>query len=249
MKHGYQMPNTGGATISTRLTVKLMEELHTGAFKGAERLPAEVDLAKRYGVSRSVIRDVLSNLEREGYVERGRGVGTVVNREVVKLASRLDFKFEYNSLIKGAGATPGCDMVKVYELRADEEIAEKLEVDVGSELLVVEKRMLASGRPVIYSIDHLPKAIFKGDEWKTLDWYAPVFDILEQRCGIDVESSITRAKAVCGPKEIHAKLQLAEDEAMLMLDEVGYYKMSRPILHTYGYYSSFFEFSMLRKKF
>ena len=113
MKNDYQLPNMGGVTIANRLTVKLMDELRSGEFAGVVRLPSEMELAEKYGVSRSVIRDVMSNLEREGYVERGRGVGTVVNRDIVKLNNRLDLKFEYNDLILGAGAQPGCDSVKV----------------------------------------------------------------------------------------------------------------------------------------
>ena len=245
----YRLPNMGGFTIANRLTAKLMVELREGDFATVQRLPSEVELAERYGVSRSVIRDVLANLEREGYVERGRGVGTMVNRQIVALHSRLDLKFEYNDLVRAAGATPGTDQVILYEKQADDDIAEKLEVDVGSSLLVCEKRVLASGVPVIYSIDHLPKALFSRKKWREYDWSSPVFELLETHCGIAVDTNITRLTAVCGPATLREKLAMKADEAMIFLEEVGYYKLSKPILHSYGYFTNFFEFTMLRKKF
>ena len=47
----------GGAVISDRIVASLLEELRTGRYARADRLPAEVDLAAELGVSRTVIRD------------------------------------------------------------------------------------------------------------------------------------------------------------------------------------------------
>ncbi len=93
----YQLPNRGGHTIARRLSVKLLEELRGGVFQHAVRLPSEVELAERYGVSRSVIRDALADLEGEGFVERGRGVGTVVNRQIVGLKNPISMGLDANA--------------------------------------------------------------------------------------------------------------------------------------------------------
>ena len=245
----YRLPNMGGPTISTRLAKRLIYELGEGVFANAKRLPSEVEMAERFGVSRSVIRDVLAELEREGYVERGRGVGTIINREIVRLNNRLDLKFEYFDLIRAAGAQPSADHVKLYQLAADEGMAEKLSLDVGAPLIVCEKRILAGGVPVIYSVDHLPEMMFAYTDWRKLDWSVPVFDLLEEQSGIAVNTNITRIKAVQGPAPVRQMLQVCEDEALIMLDEIGYYKLSRPIIHSYGFYTNYFKFMMLRKKF
>ena len=245
----YLLPNMGGSTMAKRLTVRLLEELRSGEFKDVKRLPSEVELAERFGVSRSVIRDVLADLEGEGYVERGRGVGTVVNRQIVELKSRLDMKFEYNDLIRAAGCTPSTDGVQLYQKPADEFLADKLDVDEGEPLIVCEKRVNASGMPVIYSIDHLPLALFERLDWRALDWGAPVFDILLERCGIEVDSFISRVSAVPVPEGVSKKLALQPSDAVMMLDEVGYYKLNRPILHSLGFYTNYFDFALLRRNF
>ena len=64
----------GGAVISDRVVAALLQELRTGRYADADRLPAEVDLAAQLGVSRTVIRDALSEMERAGYIERVRGI-------------------------------------------------------------------------------------------------------------------------------------------------------------------------------
>lgn len=245
----YDMPHMGGNTISAKLSARLIQELRVGEFSTAERLPSEVELAEHYGVSRSVIRDVLSNLEGEGFVERGRGIGTIVHRNILNLNNRLDLKYEYNQLILAAGAQPGTDSVRLYEKTADEHLAQRLEIDAGEAILVCEKRLLANGVPVIFSVDHMPKRLFARINYKALAWDTPIFDILEEQFGIVVDTDIANLNAVLGPQDIREKLQVKQDEAVISIDEIGFYKLSRPILQTYGYYTNFFNFTMLRKKF
>ena len=113
----------GGAVISDRVVASLLDELRTGRYAHADRLPAEVDLAAELGVSRTVIRDALSEMERAGYVERVRGIGTVVNRSVLGLRSRLDQKLEYYPLIRSFGSYPHADGIQVFPIRAGDELA------------------------------------------------------------------------------------------------------------------------------
>ncbi len=247
MGRDYRLPNMGGNTISTRLTVRLIEELRSGKYSECRRLPSEMELAEKYGVSRTVIRDVLGHLEREGYVERGRGVGTIVNQEVLKLKSRLDLKREYSELIFEMGCVPSVDLMRLSIQPASAKVASKLQVDEGTELIVSEKRMLASGRPIIFSTDYLPIDIFEGSQWKALDWGSSVFELLRTKCGIVVDTNITEISAVCGSDEVRKKLNTQQDEALMLLKEIGYCKLSSPILYSVGYYTNFLGFTMLRK--
>ena len=116
----------GGAVISDRIVSALLEELRTGRYADADRLPAEVDLAAQLSVSRTVIRDALSEMERAGYIERVRGIGTVVNRTVLNLRSRLDQKLEYYPLIRSFGSYPHADGIQIYPIRAGAELARDL---------------------------------------------------------------------------------------------------------------------------
>ena len=124
----------GGAVISDRVVAALLEELRTGRYADADRLPAEVDLAAELGVSRTVIRDALSEMERAGYIERVRGIGTVVNRTVLNLRSRLDQKLEYYPLIRSFGSYPHADGIQIYPTRAGEELARDLGIEAGDEV-------------------------------------------------------------------------------------------------------------------
>ena len=237
----------GGAVISDRVVASLLEELTNGRYAQADRLPAEVDLATELGVSRTVIRDALSEMERAGYVERVRGIGTVVNRAVLGLRSRLDQKLEYYPLIRSFGSYPHADGIQVMLLRAGEEMAHALALEVGDEVICIKKRILADTTPVIYSIDYLPRSLFGNRDYTRIDLTGDIFEILEQECHQQISSNVAHLKASCGDEAIRAAMRLAPGEAMLLLDEVCYNRLCHPVMRSLSYYTNFFDFSILRK--
>ena len=127
----------GGTVISDKVVAQLLDELRGGRYAGADRLPAELDLAAEMGVSRTVIRDALSTMERSGYVERVRGIGTVVNRAVLALRSRLDQKLEYYPLIRSFGSYPHADGIQITPVRATEDLARSLGLAPGADLICI----------------------------------------------------------------------------------------------------------------
>ena len=222
----------GGAVISDRIVASLLEELRTGRYARADRLPAEVDLSAELGVSRTVIRDALSEMERAGYVERVRGIGTVV---------------EYYPLIRSFGSYPHADGIQVFPIRAGEELARDLEIEPGDDVICIKKRILADTTPVIYSIDYLPRALFGARDYTRIDLTGGVFDILERECHQQISSNVAHLKASCGDDAIRSAMRLAPGEAMLLLDEVCFNRLCRPVMRSLSYYTNFFDFSILRK--
>lgn len=237
----------GGAVISDRIVKSLLDELRTGRFAGCDHLPAEVELASLLGVSRTVIRDALSEMEREGYIERVRGIGTVVNRSVLGMRNRLDQKLEYYPLIRSLGGYPHADNIQVQLQAADEDLAGSLELRPGDDVLCIKKRVLADTTPVIYSIDYLPRALFGNRDYTRIDLTADIFSVLERECSQQPASNIAHIKPSCGDKAIRAAMRLAPGEAMLLLDEVCYNRLCRPIMRSFSYYTDFFDFAILRK--
>ena len=152
----------GGELRSQHTAARLLEELETGRYSGAAQLPSELELASDLGVSRTVVRDALSELERDGYLERVRGIGTLVNRDVVRLKNRMDQKLEFYKMIRAIGKEPRSDNVSVTREIASPALVEKLQLqtDVPQTLVFVRRRVLADDTPVLFSTDILPLALF-----------------------------------------------------------------------------------------
>ena len=66
---------------TSKLFKKLKEEVQSGKYARTRTFPSEVALSRRFGVSRSLITNVVRELEREGLVSRSQGRATLVTRK------------------------------------------------------------------------------------------------------------------------------------------------------------------------
>ena len=227
----------------------MLEELRRGRYADAAQLPSELELADVLGVSRTVVRDALSDLERDGYLERVRGIGTLVNRDVVRVENRMDQKLEFNRMIRSIGRVPHSDNLMVTRETAMPELAVKLGLDPEREhtLVFVRRRVLADETPVLYSTDILPLALFGGKRLDTIDFSRPIFEIVEQHCHVEVTETLTTLHAVQGVPGIRRQLGLRPEQALLQLDEICYSRTCKPVLCCQTCYTDFFDFAMVRK--
>jgi len=65
-------------SLAQRLVLELSQKIHSGEWSAGSKLPTEQALTEAHGVSRTTVREALSQLQAEGLVETRRGIGTFV---------------------------------------------------------------------------------------------------------------------------------------------------------------------------
>ena len=237
----------GGELRSQHTAARLLEELENGRYSGAAQLPSELELASDLGVSRTVVRDALSELERDGYLERVRGIGTLVNRDVVQLKNRMDQKLEFYKMIRAIGKEPRSDNLSVTREIASPALVEKLQLptDAPQTLVFVRRRVMADDTPVLFSTDILPLSLFDNKRLEGIDFSQPIFDIAARHCHTEVTETVAHLHAVSGPAGIRRQLALRPEQALLQLEEICYSRLCKPVLCCQTYYTDFFDFRNL----
>lgn len=76
--------------VSENIRSALLREMKEGSFANQKRLPRETVLSEQLGISRTQLRDELASLEREGFITRRHGVGTVINHHVFAVKNRME---------------------------------------------------------------------------------------------------------------------------------------------------------------
>src|ERR1700720_2680696 len=92
-----------GLPAYQRIQGSLRKRIEAGDLRTGDAVPSERDLAKIHQVSLMTARHALASLEREGVVERRRGIGTFV------AAPRIHFNklMSYTEQMASPGLTPG----------------------------------------------------------------------------------------------------------------------------------------------
>lgn len=83
-------PLAAHLTMPDRVTQALLELIRSGAYPAKSRLPSEAEMAQRFGVSRTVIREAVSRLKSEGLVESRQGAGVFVREIGMDTPFRID---------------------------------------------------------------------------------------------------------------------------------------------------------------
>ncbi len=77
-------------SLTDRVSDALMQLIRGNDIPPGCRLPSEMNLAARFGVSRTVIREAVSRLKSEGLVESRQGSGVFVREENMQAPFRID---------------------------------------------------------------------------------------------------------------------------------------------------------------
>lgn len=235
--------------LSEQITQKILLEIRSGIYSHDKRLPPEVEISDYLGVSRTVIRDCLAVLEREGFISRKHGVGTIINRHVINIKTRMDLEQEFLEMIESTGQRAEIIYTDIKETIAGKEIAEKLQIKEDDPIFRVVRMITADKKPAIYCVDHIAKKLLKETDYDTEELKKPIFHFLRKYCHVDVYMDLTEVRAVGANKTVADFFDIAEGYPLLYMDEVGYVFKGQPVLYSQEYYmDGILKHMMLRKK-
>ena len=226
----------------------LVTEMKTGRYANCNHLPPEKDLAEELGISRTQLRDVLASLEREGFITRRHGIGTVINHFVLAVQTRMDIETEFMDMIRESGHKPGVAFVETCDELADETVARLLHIKEGSPVLSITRLCTADDSPAIYCKDIIDKAQIKTGYTQN-DLTSPVFHFLQQFCAVSAYLDLTELKAVCADKHLAQVFRVPEGSPLLCMEEVDYSIDGRPVMCSIQYFANgTIHHTVMRKK-
>ena len=229
---------------------KLLEEMKSGEFAGCDRLPRESMLAEMLGISRTQLRDSLSSLEREGFISRRHGVGTVINHHVLEVRNRMDLETEFMDMVRNSGYSPAIGFISYETVACDNDIADRLAICSGSPVLEVCRTVTADGKPAIYCKDYIDCGKIRDDAYDKSALVMPIFHFLEEYCGLTAAMDLTEIRPAAADKELAAIFKVEVGTPLLFMDEVDYDIEGHPILCSYEYYvDGIIKHTVMRKKF
>jgi DNA-binding FadR family transcriptional regulator len=77
-------------TLTDQLVKQVSERISSGHYKRGDKLPTEQEFIAEFNVSRTVVREAISNLKAKGLVQSQQGVGAFVLKDVPLAAFRIE---------------------------------------------------------------------------------------------------------------------------------------------------------------
>jgi GntR family transcriptional regulator len=217
---------TTGVPLYLQIAESLLGQIESGQLKPGERLPPERALSEALGVNRITLRQALSKLETEGYLNRRQGSGTfVADPKIERQASRL---VSFTQAMKRRGYKPGARVITFEKQPASAAIARHLRIPVSSSVYFVRRLRLLNREPVLLEAFWMPVRRFPGLERFNIARRS-VYELMETAYGVKV----TRARQSLGPTvatDYEARLLKIAAGAPLMLEErLGFDGDGKPV--------------------
>jgi DNA-binding GntR family transcriptional regulator len=235
LRAGERLPprTTNGMPAYQRIQSVIRKRIEAGQLHPGDPVPSERDLAKIHHVSLMTARHALASLEREGIVERRRGIGTFV------AAPKIHFNklMSYTEQMSSRSLTAGSRVLFAKIMDTESEAAARLSLPPTSGILKIERLRHAAGEPFALETCYLNAAEFAG----LLD--APIgreslFGILERNYKVKLGYADEEVDATAADPRIAELLAIPRREPLLRIRQIIYSTKGKAIMYVLGFYRS-----------
>lgn len=191
----------------------IFSEIQEGNVEIGDTIPTEKAFCEHYKVSRSTVRQAISELVQEGYLERKTNKGTIVTNTSL-ISSRIRAFEPFYQQISADGKTPRTELIDLSIKNATSEVAKNLGIEYGDKIIYLFRRRYADNKPMVTIQNFLPfnicEFILDHDLKKE-----SLYEILTQ----NPDSKISKTKTI-----VSAEIATTEDIKLLQV------KVGNPML-------------------
>ena len=209
---------------------KLIKENH---FKEGDLFPKETDLSRRWGISRNTLRQGISNMVKDGLLERKKKMGTTVRKKKITtdLANWISFTHEMED--KGI---PFKDLEsRIAFTKSNKEVSNRLQISPGTSVICLERIRSTGRNPMVYfeSFFH-PRIGLTGKE----NFKRPLYEMLDETFHIVPVYSQEEIRAVAANQKIVNLLKIKKGAPVLERKRLVLDSGRRPVEFNICYYRS-----------
>ena len=216
----------------------------TSGMGPGDQLPGESELATRFSVARTTVREALKLLEQDGAIDVRHGVGRFVAPAVVQWPiTRLESVTE---MMNAMGTSVTNRVIKVGTDSASDEEAFGLRLAARAPVVRLERVRSVDGKPVIYSVDVMPGWVV-GEDFGAIDWSGSLSAILRAR-GQAMASAVAGLRAVALPRAVAKTLAEDPRAPWLLMIQTHFAADGRAVLFSHDYHrGDAFTFNVPRR--
>lgn len=209
----------------------IQDKLYKKIYSAGQMIESETELCNHLQVSRMTVRKALDELAAEGIIFKEKGRGTFVARKPKYAEFRCGIGFSEEAARRGM--VPSTKHATLELIKADEVIAQKLNIKLHDLVWKVTRIRCTDDIPVIYVCEYY---IYQQCEDLTIEIVEhSIYHHLEQK-GISFAFIDQKMEAVLCPDVIAQMLDISPGHPMILMSLISYMKNGVPFNCGYEYY-------------
>ncbi|MDO5018705.1 MAG: GntR family transcriptional regulator [Lagierella massiliensis] len=226
-----KLEKTDKIPLYSKLVDVLVGEMEL--MKPGDKLPSERRLCKLYGLSRTTVRQAISELELNGNIERIHGKGTFIAKKDRDKHNLSDY-YSFTEQMKASNKTPKTTVLEFHIERSNKFVSSKLKINEKEKVIRFIRLRQADNIPMMIETTFIPYEDFKEISKKLLD-EMPLYDIYEKKFNRKISKVEEIFQAGILGKEEAKALELMPNSPCLRIKRYSYDKTDRIIEYTLSY--------------
>jgi len=138
-----------------QLKTILLDEMNKGNYPVGGMIPNENDLSQLFDISRTTIRQAITELVQEGKLYRIKSKGTFVSKpKITQLVVNQNQR--YDDYIRSTGRVPSTEVIEMKVIPMPDCLIKLGAGDKTSKAIYIYRKRLADGEPVMRMVSYLP---------------------------------------------------------------------------------------------
>lgn len=205
----------------------LKGKIQSGEWQAGDQIPSELDLCGAYGVSRTVVRQSLREIELEGLITRRKGKGTFVAEPKISESLAQKLTGFYQDMVE-RGHSIETQVLHQKLVPADKKIAGYLRLDPGTIVIDIKRLRFIKGEPIVLVSSYLPLHLCP-DLAEADITNRSLYEYLENNCGVIISYGRRTIEAVAANQTEANLLQVEVGAPLILLDSVSFLEDDTPI--------------------
>jgi GntR family transcriptional regulator len=224
----------------------IREKIESKEWKPSDKIPSEAFLCNHNKVSPMTVRQAINALCDEGFLYKVRGRGTFVAKR--KLERDLSELSSLSEMLKGEGYKVKRKVIDLATIPAPKNIADKLGIKKGDDVLRIERLMLIGQEPFYYEIGYLNFELCPDLSIGQFSQHS-IYNIIEKICGLNIDYAHLNMEVNSCKAEHSEFLKVKEDSPVLYLDQTIYLVGDKPVHFVEAVTKSEkYKYSIIRKR-
>lgn len=210
-----------------QLKEAIREKIEHEEWKSGDQIPSEPELCETFGVSRTVIRQALKDLEYESLIVRVKGKGTFVAEPKI-IESLVQKLTGFHQDMEDRGYQPVSKVLKQEVVPANRNVANYLRLEVGALVVEIQRVRYVQEEPIVFVTTYLPYSscskLLQADLTRQ-----SLYRFIEEECGLIIARGRRVIEAVAANEMEANFLNVEQGAPLIMLDSVSYQADETPI--------------------
>ncbi len=217
---------TSPIPLYAQVEAVLAASIADGSYPAGTRLPNEETLIERFGVSRTTIQKTVQNLISRGLIEIRRGKGTFViqPRITQELTELSGFVEDMHAL----GRNPTARVLDQQVMPANETVARRLALAVGTLVVRIQRVRLVDGMPLSFDETWLPRELGEKVISNNLET-EPIFSLLERKYDTPLVEAEYRLEATSAVAAVAQALGIDPGNPIFLIERTSYSAQHQPV--------------------